>query len=98
MQALEFEKITSNMNVLYKKDNKIYATTVISTSLGHPSTRSVRLKGGFVLYYDNTFAFDRLTRELQVDGINKVIYADNAKNRTELLLESETILTDLNTE
>ena len=36
--------------------------------------------------------------ELRVDGINKAIYADNAKNRTELLLESETILTDLNTE
>ena len=98
MQVLEFEQIKGNMKVLYKKNNEIFATTVVSTTLGHPSTHMVRLKGGFVLYYDNTFAFDRLTRELQVDGINKVIYADNAKNRTELLLESETILTDLNTE
>ena len=93
MQALEFEKITSNMNVLYKKDNKIYATTVISTSLGHPSTRSVRLKGGFIYYYDIAYL-----PEHHVKNLNELIYADNAKNRTELLLESETILTDLNTE
>ena len=92
MQALEFEKITSNMNVLYKKDNKIYATTVISTSLGHPSTRSVRLKGGFIYYYDLSYLGEHAKK------LNRLIYADNAKNRTELLLESETILTDLNTE
>ena len=93
MQALEFEKITSNMNVLYKKDNKIYATTVISTSLGHPSTRSVRLKGGFIYYYDIAYL-----PKHHVKNLNELIYADNAKNRTELLLESKTILTDLNTE
>ena len=92
MQALEFEKITSNMNVLYKKDNKIYATTVISTSLGHPSTRTVRLKGGFIYYYDLSYLGEHAKK------LNRLIYADNAKNRTELLLESETILTDLNTE
>jgi hypothetical protein len=98
MQTLEFEQIKGDMQVLYKKGNEIFATKVISTSLGHPSTHTIRLQGGFVLHYDNTSAFDRLTRELQVDGINKAIYADNALNRTELLLESETILTDLNTE
>ena len=72
MQALEFEKITSNMNVLYKKDNKIYATTVISTSLGHPSTRSVRLKGGFIYYYDIAYL-----PEHHVKNLNELIYADN---------------------
>ena len=93
MQPLEFEQVKGNMNVLYKKDNKIYATTVISTSLGHPSTRSVRLKGGFIYYYDIAYL-----PKHHVKNLNELIYADNAKNRTELLLESKTILTDLNTE
>ena len=97
MQVLEFEQIKGDMKVLYKKDNEIFATKVVSTSLGHPSTNMIRLQGGFVLYYGKSLAFDT-ENELQVDGINKAIYADNAKNRTELLLESETILTDLNTE
>ena len=97
MQVLEFEQIKGNMKILYKKHNEIFATTVISTTLGHPSTHMVRLKGGFSLYYNYNFAFD-VNNEFTLDGINKAIYADNAKNRTELLLESETILTDLNTE
>jgi len=74
------------MQVLYQKKNEIFATRVISTSLGHPSTHTVRLDGGFVLMYDT----DNI--------LNNRLYADNALNRTELLLESETILTDLNTE
>ena len=93
MQPLEFEQIKGNMNVLYKKDNKIYATTVISTSLGHPSTRSVRLKGGFLYYYDTSYISKH-----HIENLHELIYADNAKNRTELLLESETIFTDLNME
>ena len=74
------------MQVLYQKKNEIFATRVISTSLGHPSTHTVRLDGGFVLMYDTN------------NILNNRLYADNALNRTELLLESETILTDLNTE
>jgi hypothetical protein len=86
MQTLEFEQIKGDMQVLYQKKNEIFATRVISTSLGHPSTHTVRLDGGFVLMYDTT------------NILNNRLYADNALNRTELLLESETILTDLNTE
>ena len=86
MENLEFEKIKGDMQVLYKKGNEIFATKVISTSLGHPSTHTVRLDGGFVLMYDTN------------NILNNRLYADNALNRTELLLESETILTDLNTE
>jgi hypothetical protein len=86
MQTLEFEQIKGDMQVLYQKKNEIFATRVISTSLGHPSTHTVRLDGGFVLMYDT----DNI--------LNNRLYADNALNRTELLLESETILTDLNTE
>tara|TARA_B100001105_G_C22067669_1_gene305164 strand:+ start:204 stop:524 length:321 start_codon:yes stop_codon:yes gene_type:complete len=106
MKILEFEEIKGGMSVLYKKDKEIYATKVISTSYGHPSVEMVTLQGGFIIYYGNTFAFDP-EGELRVEakpGINvygdgkKAIYADNALNRTELLLESETILTDLNTE
>ena len=69
-----------------EKKNEIFATREISTSLGHPSTHTVRLDGGFVLMYDTN------------NILNNRLYADNALNRTELLLESETILTDLNTE
>ena len=86
MQTLEFEQIKGDMQVLYQKKNEIFATRVISTSLGHPSTHTVRLDGGFVHMYDT----DNI--------LNNRLYADNALNRTELLLESETILTDLNTE
>ena len=86
MQTLEFEQIKGDMQVLYQKKNEIFATRVISTSLGHPSTHTVRLDGGFVLMYDTN------------NILNNRLYADNAVNRTELLLESETILTDLNTE
>jgi hypothetical protein len=86
MQTLEFEQIKGDMQVLYQKKNEIFATRVISTSLGHPSTHTVRLDGGFVLMYDTN------------NILNNRLYADNALNRTELLLESETILTDLNTE
>ena len=86
MKTLEFEQIKGDMQVLYQKKNEIFATRVISTSLGHPSTHTVRLDGGFVLMYDT----DNI--------LNNRLYADNALNRTELLLESETILTDLNTE
>jgi len=86
MQTLEFEQIKGDMQVLYQKKNEIFATRVISTSLGHPSTNTVRLDGGFVLMYDTN------------NILNNRLYADNALNRTELLLESETILTDLNTE
>jgi hypothetical protein len=86
MQTLEFEQIKGNMQVLYQKKNEIFATRVISTSLGHPSTHTIRLDGGFVLMYDTN------------NILNNRLYADNALNRTELLLESETILTDLNTE
>ena len=86
MQTLEFEQIKGDMQVLYQKKNEIFATRVISTSLGHPSTHTVRLDGGFVLMYDTN------------NILNNRLYADNAINRTELLLESETILTDLNTE
>ena len=101
MKILEFKEIKGGMSVLYKKDKEIYATKVVSTSYGHPSVEMVTLQGGFIIYYDNTFAFDP-EGELKVDpranDQNKAIYADNALNRTELLLESETILTDLNTE
>jgi len=97
MKILEFEEIKGGMSVLYKKGKEVYATKVVSTSYGHPSVEMVTLQGGFIIYYNSTFAFDD-ARELGIDGINKVIYADNALNRTELLLESETILTDLNTE
>ena len=86
MQTLEFEQTKGDMQVLYQKKNEIFATRVISTSLGHPSTHTVRLDGGFVLMYDTN------------NILNNRLYADNALNRTELLLESETILTDLNTE
>lgn len=86
MQVLEFEQIKGDMQVLYQKKNEIFATKVISTSLGHPSTNTVRLDGGFVLMYDTN------------NILNNRLYADNAINRTELLLESETILTDLNME
>ena len=97
MENLEFEQIKGDMQVLYKKGNQIFATKVISTSLGHPSTQTIRLQGGFVLYYGKSLAFDT-EDELSVDGMNRSVFADNALNRTELLLESETILTDLNTE
>jgi len=101
MKILKFEEIKGGMSVLYKKEKEIYATKVVSTSYGHPSVEMVTLQGGFIIYYDNTFAFDP-EGELKVDpranDQNKAIYADNALNRTELLLESETILTDLNTE
>ena len=101
MRILEFEEIKGGMSVLYKKEKEIYATKVISTSYGHPSVEMVTLQGGFIIYYATTFAFDP-EGELKIDpranDQNKAIYADNALNRTELLLESETILTDLNTE
>ena len=48
MNVLEFENITQNMQVLYEKLGNVYATSVVSTSLGHPSIQKVRLKGGFV--------------------------------------------------
>jgi hypothetical protein len=83
MKVLKFEEITGSMKVLYKRLNEIYATTVIETTLGHPSIPMVRLEGGFTIMYG---AYDKL------------LYADNPTNRTELLLEDETILTDLNTE
>jgi hypothetical protein len=86
MQTLEFKQIKGDMQVLYQKKNEIFATRVISTSLGHPSIHTIRLDGGFVLMYDTN------------NILNNRLYADNAVNRTELLLESETILTDLNTE
>ena len=81
MKPLEFIEITSNMAVLYKKDDDIFATRVTSTTHGHPSVPLVRLNGGFVLWYQNN---------------RNELYADNAINRTELLLEDTTILTDLN--
>ena len=83
MQILEFNEIYKNMSVLYRKDNDIYATSVIETSQGHPSIPMIRLKGGFNIIYGSR---------------NKLIYADNPTNRTELLLENEAILTDLNPE
>jgi len=83
MKLLDFENITGGMQVLYALDDNIYATTVIETSLGHPSIPMVRLKGGFNILYGS---------------LNKRIYADNPTNRTQLLLEDENILTDLNTE
>ena len=88
MNVLEFENITQNMQVLYEKDGNVYATSVVSTSLGHPSIQKIRLKGGFVLYY--------LTMtELTYNKEPIALYADNAVNRTELLLESRLILVDL---
>ena len=101
MKILEFEEIKGGMSVLYKKDKEIYATKVVSTSYGHPSVEMVTLQGGFIIYYGSTFAFDpegELKIDPRADDQDKAIYADNALNRTELLLESETILTDLNTE
>jgi hypothetical protein len=83
MKLLDFENITGGMQVLYALGDNIYATTVIETSLGHPSIPMVRLKGGFNILYGS---------------LNKRIYADNPTNRTQLLLEDENILTDLNTE
>ena len=105
MEILQFKEIKGGMSVLYKKDKEIYATKVVSTSYGHPSIEMVTLQGGFIIYYSNAFAFDPkkelkvspLSTHIEVDS-QKTIYADNALNRTELLLESETILTDLNTE
>jgi len=83
MNEIAFEDIKKNMLILYRKGNDIYATNVIETSQGHPSIPMIRLKGGFNILYGS---------------LNKCIYADNPTNRTELLLENETILTDLNTE
>ncbi len=97
MEILQFKEIKGGMSVLYKKDKEIYATKVVSTSYGHPSVEMVTLEGGFIIYYNKDAAWDS-DRELFIDNINKTIYADSALNRTELLLESETILTDLNTE
>ena len=97
MKILEFEEIKGGMSVLYKKDKEIYATKVISTSYGHPSVEMVTLQGGFIVYYNADYAFDPKD-ELKINNVDKTIYADSALNRTELLLESETILTDLNTE
>jgi len=104
MEILNFKEIKGGMSVLFKKDKEIYATKVVSTSYGHPSVEMVTLQGGFIIYYDNTFAFDleedlkASSRSVLANNSKKAIYADNALNRTELLLESETILTDLNTE
>jgi len=87
MQVLEFENITRDMRVLYKRDNDIFATKVVSTSLGHPGIQTVRLEGGFTLNYFTMF-------ELTYDK-PPVLYADNPVNRTELLLENQMILTNL---
>ena len=97
MKILEFKEIKGGMSVLYKKDKEIYATKVVSTSYGHPSVEMVTLQGGFIVYYNADYAFDS-ENELKINNVDKTIYADSALNRTELLLESETILTDLNTE
>jgi len=83
MNEIDFEELKKNMPILYRKGNDIYATTVIETSQGHPSIPMIRLKGGFNIMYGSR---------------NKYVYADNPTNRTELLLENENILTDLNTE
>ena len=103
MEILQFKEIKCGMSVLYKKDKEIYATKVVSTSYGHPSIEMVTLEGGFIIYYgnkDQIFTID--PKSIQPDprakAQNQTIYADSALNRTELLLESETILTDLRTE
>ena len=88
MQVLEFKRITRDMRVLYKRDVEIFATKVVSTSLGHPGIQTVRLEGGFTLNYFTMF-------ELTYDKPPVQLYADNPVNRTELLLENQMILTNL---
>jgi len=83
MQELEFENITGGMRVLYQRLDEIYATTVIETTLGHPSIPMVRLEGGFNIMYNS---------------YDKMLFADSPVNRTELLLEDIKILIDLNEE
>jgi len=81
MEKLPFKEIKGGMKILYKRLDEIYATTVIETTLGHPSLPMVRLKGGFTFMYDN---------------YDKMLFADNPTNRTQLLLEDTKILIDLN--
>lgn len=83
MNILPFEEISKGLQVLYRKDNNIYATKVIETTHGHPSIPMIRLHGGFTILYGSR---------------NKALYADSTVNRTELLLNSQNIITDLNTE
>ena len=83
MERLDFESISKNMQVLYKIGKEVYATTVVETSNGHPSIPTIRLVGGFIIRYSDPF---------------RCIYADNAINRTELLLNNETVFTNLNKE
>ena len=88
MQVLEFKRITRDMRVLYKRDVEIFATKVVSTSLGHPGIQTVRLEGGFTLNYLTMF-------ELTYDKPPIELYDDSPVNRTELLLENQMILTNL---
>jgi hypothetical protein len=69
------------MSILVKKSNNgpFYESRVIETSLGHPSIPKLRIGGGYSVTY----------------GKDWRIYEDNNINRTEILLDQESIKLDI---
>ena len=84
------------MQVLYKlneENNEFFATSVISTSKGHPGIQMVRLQGGFELIYS---AKDFLISDkIDIKTLPALLYKDNSRNRTQLLLENIEIYPNL---
>lgn len=78
MERLTFNELKRGMKVLYVLEKNIHAIKVVATTHGHPSVPLVRLTGGFTLHYNKQL---------------HDVYADNAVNRTEILLENVKILT-----
>ena len=96
MEVLQFDDIEPAMQVLYKlneQSNEFFATSVISTSKGHPGIQMVRLQGGFELIYsaDDFLISDAIT----VKTLPALLYKDNPQNRTQLLLEDIEIFPNL---
>jgi len=81
MEQLPFEKIKKGMDILIKRGDTgpFHKTTVVETSLGHPSKPTVRILGGFNMPYGQN---------------NWFIYPDNKVTRTEILLGQEQIYTE----
>lgn len=80
MIPLPFNNLTKDMKVLVRlgEDSPLFESRVVETSYGHPCVPKLRLGKGYSITY----------------GDNCVIYADNSLNRTEVLLEQETIKID----
>ena len=96
MEILQFNDIKPAMDVLYKinaQENVFFATNVVSTSQGHPGIDMVRLKGGFeIIYSADKFL---ISDQIKVHTLPALLYKDNARNRTELLLENIEIYPNL---